>query len=74
MLVFGISDTGIGMTDKEVRELFTQYKQGTQGSLPGTGLGLVVVKGIVETHGGMVGVSSQYDIGTTVYFALPFTA
>ncbi|MBU4332451.1 cell wall metabolism sensor histidine kinase WalK, partial [Patescibacteria group bacterium] len=36
-----------------------------------TGLGLVIVKGIIDAHGGVVGVESQLDKGSTFFFTLP---
>ncbi|KKT81499.1 MAG: Multi-sensor hybrid histidine kinase [Candidatus Azambacteria bacterium GW2011_GWA1_44_9] len=51
---------------------FTQFESSVrQQNHEGTGLGLVIVKGIVESHGGMVGVRSASGSGSTFYFTLP---
>jgi PAS domain S-box-containing protein len=64
-----VSDTGLGMDDK-IRQrvfepFFTTKKEG------GTGLGLSVVYGIVQTHGGFIDLESQREEGTTVMIFLP---
>ena len=43
----------------------------TSGNIPGTGLGMTIVKEIVELHGGQVSVSSEFGVGTTVTLWLP---
>lgn len=69
-----VADTGIGIPDEELPSLFSPFFRAstamTSGSI-GTGLGLCVVKAIVEAHGGAVSVRSAVGRGTTVAFELP---
>jgi len=72
-LLFSVSDTGQGMTDEMVTTIFDPFVQGNSPpSQPssGTGLGLRIVKEVVELMGGNVSISSSPDQGTTVYFTL----
>ena len=69
-----VHDTGIGMTPDEQRQLFTKFFRSRDRSGPdpgGTGLGLVIVKGIVEGHGGSLAVESEPGAGTRVRVTLP---
>jgi two-component system phosphate regulon sensor histidine kinase PhoR len=65
-----VRDTGRGIPTDSIEKLFHKFSQvpGTKG---GTGLGLTIVKYIVEAHGGKVGVSSQPGKGTTFRFWVP---
>jgi signal transduction histidine kinase len=68
-VVFEISDTGVGM-DKEVqRRLFEPFF--THSEEAGTGLGLCVVKNVVEAHGGKLTYTSEKGQGTTFRIAVP---
>lgn len=67
-----IVDHGIGMTPEQVARVFERfYRADTSGQIPGTGLGMSIVKEIIELHGGQVEVSSQPGEGTTVTLWLP---
>jgi PAS domain S-box-containing protein len=69
-----VHDTGVGMTPEEQRQLFTKFFRSRDRSGPdpgGTGLGLVIVKGIVEGHGGTLAVESEPGAGTRVRVTLP---
>ena len=64
-----VHDTGIGMSPEEQRQLFTKFFRSRDRMGPdpgGTGLGLVIVKGIVEGHGGTLAVESTVGAGTRV--------
>ncbi|MFL9609805.1 ATP-binding protein [Methylobacillus sp. Pita2] len=62
-----IEDHGIGMSKEHMDHLFERfYRADTSGSIPGTGLGLCLVKEIMEIHGGWVDVSSVYGEGSVV--------
>jgi signal transduction histidine kinase/PAS domain-containing protein len=75
-LVMAVTDTGMGIPEDQVDKLFnkfTQLEQSAASEKKGTGLGLVITKGIVEAHGGTVSLCSQVDKGTTFYFTLPLS-
>ncbi len=62
-----IRDHGIGMTAEQISRVFERfYRADTSGKVLGTGLGMSIVKEIVELHGGRVGLESQPGEGTTV--------
>ncbi len=75
-LIVAITDTGIGLSKEKIIQLFSKFKQFKvaieAGEKKGTGLGLVVVKGIIDAHGGTVGVVSEEGAGSSFYFMLPF--
>jgi PAS domain S-box-containing protein len=72
--VVSIKDSGIGVSREDLSQLFSKFKQLQSGdrSRKGTGLGLVVSKGIVEAHGGKIWAESAGEnLGTTFYFSIP---
>lgn len=68
-----VSDTGIGISDKEMQYLFKKFYKGNHpgNHQPGTGLGLVLVKQIVDLHKGMITVKSEMNRGATFIVKLP---
>lgn len=68
-LQFGFSDTGTGVPDEVRSRMFESFS--TAGKKGGTGLGLAVVKKIVDEHDGEISFSSQPDEGTTFTIRLP---
>lgn len=68
-----IKDQGIGMTSEQVDKIFVKFfRADTSNSAPeGTGLGMTIVKYIVEAHGGKVWVESEPGKGTTVRVTIP---
>jgi signal transduction histidine kinase len=69
-----VSDTGIGIPPDEAARLFGPFVRASNAriaGLPGTGLGLVIVKMLVEMHDGHVTVDSVLNQGTTVSVFLP---
>ena len=67
-----IADGGVGMNGDELAVLFEPYTRGsTQRVIKGVGLGVVIVKKLVEAHGGQVHVLSEPGRGTTFTFTLP---
>ncbi len=71
-LTIAVSDTGIGIAKDKQAKLFSKFSQIAKPSANvGTGIGLYLVKGIVEAHGGNINVISEETRGTTVSFTLP---
>ncbi|GAA3590121.1 hypothetical protein GCM10022223_00730 [Kineosporia mesophila] len=69
-----VSDTGIGIPVEEQDQLFTRFfrtEQARLQAIQGTGLGLAVVRQIVEGHQGTIGVKSAADEGATFTVSLP---
>ncbi|WP_019636907.1 sensor histidine kinase [Paenibacillus fonticola] len=65
-------DTGIGIQESELNHLFERfYREDSSRSKEGTGLGLTIVKQIVELHGGSIHVSSKIGEGTCFTITLP---
>jgi len=70
-----ISDGGIGMTPEELAVLFEPYMRGSaQRKIGGIGLGVVIVKKLVESHGGEVTVTSIPGKGSTFTFTIPMSS
>lgn len=73
-ILLSVEDEGIGIADEEMDKLFrpfaTPAAKGTAGE-KSTGLGLVIVRRIVEGHGGEIWVESEVDVGTTFHVWLP---
>lgn len=68
------ADTGIGIPLAEQEHVFGRFfraSNATAQAIPGTGLGLVIVQGIVERHGGVLELDSAEGEGTTVVVRLP---
>ncbi|WP_292485901.1 PAS domain S-box protein [Methanohalobium sp.] len=73
---FSIIDTGIGIPKDKQDEIFESFKQldtGANRRYAGTGLGLALVKRLVEIHGGQIWVESGESSGTTFIFIIPST-
>ena len=73
---FKIVDTGIGMSrefvEEQLFEPFTQEKSGARTRYKGTGLGMSIVKALIDRMNGSVQVESELGKGTTFIFRLPF--
>ena len=72
-LRFTVQDQGLGMTIEEQRHVFERFWRADSSStaIEGTGLGLVIVKHIIESHGGKIWLTSQKGQGTTINVLLP---
>jgi signal transduction histidine kinase/HAMP domain-containing protein len=68
---FWVRDNGEGLTEEEQRNLFTEFTRLHQVRAEGYGLGLSIVRRIVEKLGGDVGVESKAGAGSVFYFTLP---
>lgn len=69
-----VTDTGVGVPTDEQSKLFTPFFRSSvaiQRAVPGTGLGLVIVKNIIDRHGGTIDLRSVPGEGTAVSFTLP---
>ena len=68
-----IADQGVGMTPEQVEQIFDNFYRvdSSNTAVGGVGLGLGIVKYIVEAHGGSIRVESNPGIGTTVNFSMP---
>jgi signal transduction histidine kinase len=72
--VIWVRDTGIGIPDYDQKELFTRFYRASNAvarRIPGTGLGLTIVRTIVTGHGGELSLESREGEGTTVTVRLP---
>jgi len=70
-----VADTGIGIAEQDMNRLFQPFSQlesGPSRRYEGSGLGLVLVKQLVELHGGALAVKSRLGQGTTFKVWLPF--
>ncbi len=68
------SDTGIGITESDKENLFTEFvriKNERTKNISGSGLGLSIVKKVIELYNGTISVESTPDIGTTFIVRLP---
>ncbi|MDY3889475.1 MAG: ATP-binding protein, partial [Bacilli bacterium] len=73
--VFKVADTGLGMSDdfqKVIFEPFTQENGGARTKYKGTGLGMSIVKKLVEKMGGTIKLKSKLNIGSTFTITIPF--
>ncbi|GAA2526772.1 ATP-binding protein [Pilimelia columellifera] len=69
-----VADTGIGIPEAEQPELFTRFFRASNAierAIPGTGLGLPIVRTIIVRHGGHIAVESALDRGTIVTVRVP---
>jgi PAS domain S-box-containing protein len=72
-----VADTGVGIPPDEIGHVFERFRRvrsGAAQSIPGTGLGLTIVKQIVEMHGGKIWVESAVGHGSAFHFTLPLVA
>ncbi len=68
-----VADTGCGIKFDDQKRIFDRFYrvENSVHTEAGTGLGLSIVRGIIERHGGEVGMASELNIGTTFWFELP---
>lgn len=74
MLDVAVTDTGIGIDKKHLPHIFEEFTQAGANSTraEGTGLGLTIVKKIIDLHGGTVQVNSTPGKGSTFRFSIPY--
>lgn len=69
-----VSDTGIGIPKNQINKLFGKFFRADNAlrfQTSGSGLGLYVVKNVIEAHGGSIAVTSEENKGTTISFTIP---
>ncbi|MGL1891388.1 MAG: HAMP domain-containing histidine kinase [Spirochaetaceae bacterium] len=75
VVIVSVVDSGIGITEEQQKMIFEEFYQvkgGTQDKTPGTGLGLNIVKNMVELHGGKLWVVSEGEgLGSCFSFSIP---
>jgi PAS domain S-box-containing protein len=75
MVRISVEDQGPGIAPEQQAGLFERfYRVRNDNDAPGVGLGLAIAKGIVEAHGGSIGIDSEPGAGTRVWFTLPAAA
>jgi signal transduction histidine kinase len=70
--IFRVADTGGGIPPELLPKIFEPFV--TYGKSKGTGLGMAIVKSVVEAHGGIIEIRSKVGVGTTVEITLPTLA
>ena len=74
-LQFMVTDTGIGMTDEQIKNLFQAFTQAdstTTRKFGGTGLGLAISRQLIQMMGGKIEVKSEFGKGSTFIVTIPF--
>jgi signal transduction histidine kinase len=75
-LLISVGDTGIGIPDEGAAKIFTRFFRATnakENESEGTGLGLYIIKAIVEQMKGKIWFESKENVGTTFHVMLPLT-
>lgn len=73
-VIIKVHDTGTGIPEDKLKNIFNRFYQADSSlhrNTEGSGLGLYIVKGLIELHKGTISVESQYGEGTTFTIALP---
>ncbi|MEM7168730.1 MAG: PAS-domain containing protein [Pseudomonadota bacterium] len=74
-MLFSVSDTGMGIAEEDQNRVFGQFERGKgHGRQAGAGLGLSLVKSLIELHGGWIDLESEVNGGTKVVCHVPLNA
>ena len=75
-IIISVSDTGMGIPEDEINQIFKKFYRvrSHRDQVPGTGLGLAVVKQIIIDHGGEISFTSEVNVGSTFTIILPYEA
>ena len=74
MIQFSVSDQGMGIPKEHLTKMFQRFHRVDNRDtreIGGTGIGLFLVKALVEMHGGRIWLDSEYGKGTTFFFTMP---
>lgn len=74
LFCFSVSDTGIGMTSKFIKHIYEPFAQegnDARSKFQGTGMGMPIVKSLIELMGGTIEVTSELHAGTSFYVEIP---
>lgn len=74
LFCFSVSDTGIGMTPKFLKHIYEPFAQegdDARSKFQGTGMGMPIVKSLIELMGGTIEVTSELHVGTSFYVEIP---
>ena len=67
-----ITDSGVGIQEKEIKNVFNRFYRATGNSAQGSGIGLALAKELVELHKGEISVKSIVDVGSSFIVKIPF--
>ena len=70
-IVFDVIDSGKGISEEDLPHVFDDFYKGKNTTKPGMGLGLFIIKQIVQEHKGEIKIKSKINEGTTVKVSLP---
>ncbi len=68
---FWVQDNGIGIKDEDKERVFSIFERAAESSAEGTGIGLSIVKKIIQVHGGDIWVDSEFGKGSKFTFKIP---
>jgi signal transduction histidine kinase len=72
--MFWVKDTGSGIDADDLPHVFDRFWQANRPGRHGAGLGLPIVRGLIEAHDGRIWVESKQGQGSTFFFTIPTAA